>query len=355
MDDLKLFWHELSHYLISNLHLSFIKFETKKSVFAAVLYRQRGKMARRFIHTGMASLTVLGMMMAPVIANEFPGQAVDPWKLPVQANVLSATTDNPNTQTQISDKVRDKITVYTVAEGDTVSNIAVKFGISEDTIRWQNGLSAKGNIKVGQTLEILPVTGILHKVVKGDTVYSIAKRYSSDAQGIVDFPYNSFSNDETFELAIGQTVVVPDGVMPSMTVTSPAVIRQITPNAGTVVAFGNFVWPTAGTITQRFTWYHKGIDVANHDGPNVLAADAGTVSVPAYMPGGFGNYVIVDHGNGYKTLYGHMAQIYVASGQTVTRGAAIGKMGSTGRSTGTHLHFEVFRNGTELNPLEVLK
>jgi murein DD-endopeptidase MepM/ murein hydrolase activator NlpD len=86
-----------------------------------------------------------------------------------------------------------------------------------------------------------------------------------------------------------------------------------------------------------------------------LAADNGTVSVLPFMPGGYGNYVIIDHGNGYKTLYAHLSQIYVVSGQTVSRGSAIGKMGSTGRSTGTHLHFEVILNGTHLNPISVLK
>ena len=133
-------------------------------------------------------------------------------------------------------------------------------------------------------------------------------------------------------------------------------IRQITPDAGTVVASGQFVWPTAGSITQRFVWYHKGVDIANRTAPNILAADSGRVVIAGWPDAnGYGNRVIIDHGNGYKTLYAHMSKIFVISGQTVSRGSAIGQMGSTGRSTGAHLHFEIIQNGVYLNPLNFLK
>jgi murein DD-endopeptidase MepM/ murein hydrolase activator NlpD len=356
IEDFKEFLKEFGKFVNKNLHLSFIKFENGKSIFAQSLYRQRGKMARRFIHTGMAGLTAVGMMIAPIVAEEFPGNAVDPWNIGSNEAVLSAEAEEPTTQTLVSEKMRDKVIEYKVQEGDTVSSIAKKFDVSEDTIRWQNGLKTKSAIKIGQILEIPPITGVAHKVQKGDTVYSIAKKYSAEAQGIVDFPYNTFTNDETFELAIGQVVIVPDGVKPEETYWSPvASIRQITPNAGTVVASGSFVWPTSGSITQRFAWYHKGIDIANNSAPEVLAADAGTVIVPPYMPGGYGNYVLINHGNGYVTLYGHMQKIYVVPNQTVKRNDAIGKMGSTGRSTGTHLHFEIRQSGSAMNPLSILK
>jgi murein DD-endopeptidase MepM/ murein hydrolase activator NlpD len=297
------------------------------------------------------------MVIAPVIAEEFPGRSVNPWELPTASTVLSATTQNPNIQTLISEKVRDQIIIYTVAPGDTVSTIAEKFGVSEDTIRWQNNLQSKNSIKIGQELQILPVTGISHKVQKGDTVYSIAKKYDTSPQGIVDFPYNTFTNDETFALAIGQSVIVPDGIMPEAALWSPSSrIKQITPDAGTVVASGSFVWPASGTITQRFSWYHPGVDIANNSSPNVLAADSGKVIIAGWPDAyGYGNRVIIDHGNGYVTLYAHLQTIYVTAGQTVSRGSAVGKMGSTGRSTGTHLHFEVSLNGSRLNPLDVLK
>lgn len=356
-DELKLFWQELTSYLIKNLHLSFLRFEAGKGVFVTALYRQRGKMSRRLIHSGMAGLAALGVMIAPIIADEFPGRSVDPWEIPSTTQVLSASTQDAQTHTLISDKVRDKTIEYEVAEGDTLSSIAEKFGVSVDTIRWQNDLKSRDAIKLGQTLQVLPVTGISHKVQKGDTVYSIGKKYDAAPQAIVDFPYNSFVNDETFELAVGQVVVVPDGVMPSQVLWSPvARVRQETPDAGTVVASGTFVWPAGGTISQRFVWYHRGIDIANRARPNVLAADAGTVTVAGWPDGyGYGNRVLIDHGNGYRTMYAHLSGVYVVPGQTVNRGDAIGKMGSTGRSTGIHLHFEVVRNGIYLNPLSVLR
>lgn len=354
--EVKLFFSELANYLIKNFHLSFLRFEEGKGVFVTALYRQRGKYARRLMHTGMATLAAVGIMIAPVIAQEFPGRSVNPWELPSTTSVLSASVEDPETTTLVSDKVRDKTIEYTVQEGDTVASIAQKFGVSEDTVRWQNDIS-KDKIKIGQTLEVLPVTGISHKVNKGDTVYSIAKKYDTSAQAVVDFPYNTFVNDETFELAIGQVVTVPDGVKPAEILWSPiARVRQITPDAGTVVASGAFVWPAGGTISQRFVWYHKGIDIANKAAPNVLAADAGTIILAGWPDGnGYGNRVIIDHGNGYRTLYAHLNQIYVVTGQTVNRGAAIGKMGSSGRSTGVHLHFEVLQNGVYLNPLNILR
>lgn len=351
-DELKLFFKELGYYVGKKLHISLLRFEEQKGVVVTALYKQRGKLARKLIHTGMAGLAGVGMMIAPVIAQEFPGRSVNPWEIESNPSVLSATTESDGIETIVSEKVRDAIKIYKVEEGDTMASISKKFGVDENTIRWQNGITGD-KIKIGQELEILPITGIAHKVAKGDTVYSIAKKYDSSSQGVVDFPFNSFSNDETFELAIGQIVMVPDGVKPAV-VSAPR-IRQITPDAGSVVASGSFVWPTNGTISQNYAWYHPGLDVANKGAPNVLAADSGVITYAGCLTYGYGCHVQINHGNGYTTLYGHLQQIYVTVGQTVGRGAAIGKMGSTGRSTGTHLHFEVARNGIKLSPLSVLR
>lgn len=354
LQEIKSFASELANYLIKNLHLSFLRFEEGKGIFVTALYRQRGRYSRRLIHTGMAAVAAVGVAIAPVIAQEFPGRSVNPWEIAAAPAVLSAVTEDPQTQTLVSDKVRDRVIEYTVQEGDTVSSIADKFGVDADTVRWRNDISGD-KIKVGQTIEILPVTGISHKVQKGDTVYSIAKRYDTYPQAIVDFPYNTFANDETFELAIGQEVIVPDGVKPAEKATSPR-IRQITPDAGSVVASGQFVWPAGGTISQRFVWYHQGIDIANRASPNILAADSGKVVAAGWLDGyGYGNRVMIDHGNGYQTLYAHLAQIFVVPGQNVARGNSIGRMGSTGRSTGIHLHFTVYRNGVAIDPLGVLR
>lgn len=351
-ENIKTFFFELTNFILRSLHISFLKVEERKGTIVNALYRQRGKLSQRLTHTGMGVLAALGVMIAPLISQEFPGTSVNPWVGTNTGMVLSASTQDPGLDTQISSKVRDSILSYTVQDGDTVSSIAQKFGVSADTIRWQNNLSGD-RIKVGETIDILPVTGVAHKVQKGDTVYSIAKKYDAEAQAIVDFPFNTFANDETFELAIGQTVIVPDGVMPA-----PAAaprIRQVTPNAGSVVASGQFVWPTQGVITQYFSWYHPGIDIANDALPLDVAADSGTVEFAGWDSSGYGNMILIDHGNGYKTRYGHLSQIMVIAGQTVKRGDVIGKMGSTGHSTGPHTHFEIYQNGVRVNPLLFLK
>lgn len=353
--EVKLFFNELTGYLIRKLHLSFIRFELGKSIFVTALYRQRGKLARRLIHSGMAGLALAGMMIAPVIAEEFPGRSVNPWDIPSPSSVVPYATNDPYTETQVSVKGRAEAVEYNVLEGDTVSSIAGKFGVSAETISWENNLDVGDRIKIGQTLKVLPVTGISHKVKKGDTVYSIAKKYDVEAQQIVNYPFNAYSNDESFELAIGQIIMVPDGVLAKALPAGPRT-RQLTPDAGTVVASGAFVWPASGRITQNFVWYHKGLDIANNSSPNILAADSGVVVGAGWLDGyGYGNRVIIDHRNGYRTLYAHMSSVFVVAGQTVSRGSAVGKMGCTGRCTGTHLHFEVIKNGVYLNPLSVLQ
>ena len=351
--DLKVFSIDFSGFLKKRAYRLFRFIENKKSDFATLLYRQRGRFSRQFIHTGMAGITAFGMIISPVISDSLSG-VVEAEKAPTGV-VLSAEDESYMT-TEISDKLRDKIMTYQVQEGDTVSTIAKKFDVSEDTIRWQNNLKIKATIKVGQVLEILPVTGVSHKVQKGDTVYSLAKEYNTSAQAIVDFPFNTFTNDETFALAIGQTITVPDGVKKDVAQPQPTYYAKLTPDAGSVTAMGSFVWPTQGSITQRYAWYHRGTDIANSAGPEVLAADSGRVIVAGWPDNsGYGNRVLIDHGNGYVTLYAHLAKIYVTAGQSIARGSALGKMGSTGRSTGTHLHFEIIKTGSKLNPLDVLK
>lgn len=352
--DLKEFCRGWWVYLSVPTKKGFFRFENVKGILAEGLYKQRGKFARPFVHSGMVGIAAIGIILAPIVTENLPGKN-SPWQISSPGIVLSATSENPETSTTISDKYRDKVYNYSVQEGETIASIAEKFGVSQETILWQNKLTKKSVLKQDQTIEILPVSGVLHKVTKGETIYSIAKKYEAEPQAIVDFPFNTFVNDETFALAVGQSLIIPDGIMPQDIPVTGLASRRQTPNAGTVTASGNFVWPTAGTITQNFSWYHKGVDIANRSAPDILAADSGTVIVAGWPDnGGYGMRVIIDHGNGFQTLYAHLQATYVIPGQTVARGNAIGKMGSTGRSTGTHLHFEIHKGGV-LNPLEFLK
>jgi len=332
----------------------FSLFEQIKSQLAERLYRQRGRWAKSFIHSGMAFLVVSGVTFGPTLIEE---KFSNPWQeeaLPYSV-FSSVLAEEMETSTLVTVKPRAEIIEYSVQSGDTVSTIAEKFGVSVDTIRWENDLKSVKDIKPGQILRILPVTGIRHKVKPGDTIYSIAKKYQVDPQVIVEWPYNAFANDETFALAVGQDLIIPDGMKPKETPTTPrpTYYAQV-PGAG--LGTGQFVWPTSGRISQGFAWYHKAVDIANKDAPDILAADGGTVILAGWVPPmAYGNRVVIDHGNGFVTLYAHMSQVYVGAGQKVARGQAIGKMGSTGRSTGTHLHFEIRQNSSAQNPLNFLK
>lgn len=345
----------LGHYLRYRFFQLFIVFEKLKSWVASQLYRQRGRWVRPFIHAGMAFLIVGGITLGPVLIEE---NFTDPWKnTGLSTSVLTAVAFSAEeTGTLISAKPRAEIIEYQVESGDTVSTIAEKFGISVDTIRWENNLQTVTKITPGQKLKILPATGVMYKVSHGDTVYTIAKKYQVDAQVIVNWPYNSFSNDETFALAVGQGLMIPEGIKPKEVPTAPRTYYAQVPAAGTAVGTGQFVWPVGGNISQSFAWYHPAIDIANHAGPAIVAADGGTVVLTGWpAPWAYGNRIIIDHGSGLTTLYAHLSQIYVSPGQQVAKGQTIGKMGSTGRSTGTHLHFEVRANGTAQNPLNYLR
>jgi murein DD-endopeptidase MepM/ murein hydrolase activator NlpD len=354
--DFKDFTAAWRKFIFWKLYGVFSRFERVKDILVQLLYRQRGRFARPFVHTAMGGLITMAITLAPVLAESFPGVEKElPEEMSPTVQVLEVQSND--TTTQISDKVRDQVVEYTVQPGDTVSEIGRKYGVSTDTIRWENNLASLNSIKPGQVLRILPVSGVRHKVGRGETIYSIAKKYEANPQAVVDFPFNTFSDNETFALAVGQDLIVPDGMKPNVVLWSPSkYTAQNTPNAGAVSALGTFVWPIGGRITQRFAWYHRGVDIATAYGTPVLAADSGRVTTAGWPDnGGYGNRVVINHGNGYETWYGHLSKIAVSVGQTVNRGNVIGYEGSTGRSTGPHLHFEIRKSGVPVNPLEYLK
>jgi len=150
---------------------------------------------------------------------------------------------------------------------------------------------------------------------------------------------------------VGQTLVVPDGVQLQA---APIIIPQA-PSFIAVGGTGQFLWPTGGIITQYPIWYHMAFDIANGSAPGVAAATDGVVIIPGYMRYGYGNHIIIDRGDGISTLYGHLSEIYVKAGDRVSRGQIIGRMGSSGRSTGIHLHFETRVNGVAVNPSQFFR
>ncbi len=329
---------------------------------------RRGKFQRHVIHTSIIGLASVGILTSGVmggdslLASSFPSAtgSADPRQIQTfdpnaQGITLNSLIDF---KTSVSSKPRSEIIDYEVKSGETISQIAEKFGVSTDTIKWANDLESKDSIKPGDKLKILPVSGVAVTVKSGDSLESIAKKYTADAQAVLDYPFNDVPDD--FKLKTGQVLIVPDGSPPE----APAAPRpKIQPQyiaqgpAFSAPGGGNFAWPTSTPgISQYFAWYHPGIDMPNPAAPPVTASDGGTVVVAGWPDNyGYGNRVMIDHGNGYQTLYAHLSNIYVSPGQTVSRGAIIGQMGSTGRSTGTHLHFEIHFKGVALNPLAILK
>lgn len=328
-------------------------FEAIKDVIVALLVVKRGRYSSSFLNTSFLMIVAASFIGGPIIAENTPfiNNFNDNGKGIVQASAVSYNPYENSVTTSVSVKPRSQIENYTVKSGDTLEVIAKRFDISIDTIKWANDLK-EDIIKPGQVLKIPPVTGIVHKVASGETIYTIAKKYNTNAQNIVNFPFNDFADLDTFALTAGQTLYVPGGTIEEAPVVSPQFIASI--QAG-VRGPSNFIWPTSGMITQYPVWYHMALDIANPSGPAVIAADSGTVVNAGWSNVGYGNMVMIVHDNGYSTLYGHMSSILVSVGQRVNQGQQVGVMGSTGRSTGTHLHFEVRSGEQLLNPLNFLK
>lgn len=350
-DDLHLWGAGWSIYLEKKLGRFGRWFERQKTVIVDVLMARRGSYQRPFLHFSLGILFTAGLVSAPILASAYPGGL--PKSLadftPPSAVLTSLDPSEYGVQTEISQKPRDQVITYAVVSGDTLSTVAEKFGVSIDTVKWANDLK-RDILTVGQELKIPPITGIVHKVREGETIYSISKKYKTDAQKIVNFPFNDFSDLETFALSIGQTLIVPDGVMPEA-----APVRSVPVPPVIAGGTGQFQWPAGGRVTQYPVWYHNAVDIANNSAPGIAAADSGLVSLVEYLRYGYGYHVLIDHGNGLSTLYAHLSDIYVKPGDRVGRGQIIGKMGSTGRSSGIHLHFEVRKNGVIVNPLPFLK
>jgi len=273
---------------------------------------------------------------------------------PTIAAFATQPTDTPSTggpsPAQSSEVVtRTKVITYVVQPGDVVGDIGQKFNVSADTVCWANGKLEDNPdfLQVGQVLIIPPVTGVLHTVQRGDTLEGIAKIYKAKVGDIVAFPGNGLGGSRV--LVEGQQLMVPNGqkpYVPRMVVAWRGPIPQ-----GAKKGSGFFVWPTTGVITQKYWERHKAIDIAWVDGTTIHAADSGYVVQVGHIPEGYGRFVLIDHGNGFQSLYSHFSVYYVAEGQSVAKGEKIGLMGSTGRSTGPHLHFEIRKYGECVNPL----
>ena len=233
---------------------------------------------------------------------------------------------------------------YKVTKGDTISHIADSFGLTQDTILSFNSIKNSRLLQINQYLKIPNQDGVLYSVKKGDSLDSIASRYEIDAVAIV-----TTNELLSTDLTQGEALFLPAARLARMD------LQEINGDL--------FIWPIRGYISSRYGWrtspftgarqFHSGLDIAASQGTPIRAAMAGRVSSTGYDVNS-GNYIVLSHHSGYRTFYGHLEVIRVSAGEYVKTNQRIGDAGSTGLSTGSHLHFTVFKNGLTVNPLNLM-
>jgi murein DD-endopeptidase MepM/ murein hydrolase activator NlpD len=286
----------------------------------------------------------------------------------------STLIPNPEEAAQPSAAPRTETETYAVKDGDTLAVIARRFGVTVATILWANGRTATQYIRPGDQLRIPPVSGVLVTVKKGDTLNALASKYGSSVAEIVEA--NRLDAEKT--LPVGAEIVLPGGEPPeAVPVSIPRNVasrptsgsypesgrREPIPNItqkpadadASRTSVGKLFWPTSGhVVTQYYGWRHTGLDVDGDFSSPLYAAHDGVVTTAGWNSGGYGLQIVVT-GSGVMTRYAHASKIFVKVGDVVKKGQTIAMMGSTGRSTGSHLHFEVYVNGVRTNPLTYLK
>ncbi len=269
--------------------------------------------------------------------------------------------------TRIPERPRYTIGSYTVRRGDSVFGIAKEFGIEPETLLWANYDTLQDDphaIKVGQKLRVPPTDGVLYQVEEGDTIESIAAEFDADPQDILTWPGNKIDLTDP-QLEPGQWLMVPGGQREFVQWLIPSVARGSSGTAnvgggacgGGLVGSGAFTWPAGNHYLSGNDYWsgHLALDIAAGMGAPIYAADSGVVTMAAGgWNYGYGNVIMIDHGNGYVTLYAHLSQINVSVCQSVYAGQLIGLAGNSGNSYGPHLHFEVRLNGGFINPWYVL-
>jgi len=246
----------------------------------------------------------------------------------------------------------NEIFAYEVEAGDTLSSIAQRFGITKETLVMENNLWNANSVRSGMMINVLPVDGISHLVKKADTVASVAKKYKVEVEVIM----RQNQLEEGQELLADTALIIPGAkkATPARYVPAPAAASNYR-YAG--ASSGRLIWPTltSSRLTQGFRRGHYALDIGSRSKGPIFAAASGKVIRADYgWNGGYGNVVVIDHGNGMQTLYGHNEKLYVSEGQYIEQGQTVAWMGRSGRvygPTGIHVHFEVHINGVKYNPM----
>jgi len=281
--------------------------------------------------------------------------------------------------TDVPSRPREEVITYTVKLGDTLFGIAKQYGLKPETILWANQTTLADNphnLQPGQELNILPVDGAYHRWSTGDGLNGVAKFYSVKPEDIIDFPGNHLDRAQIGDwsnpkIDPGSWLVIPGGrrefvswSAPYIPRDNPALAKVLGPGAcdtvvgGGAVGSGNFIWPTDNHYLSGYDYEpganHPGIDIAADEGNPIYAPDSGVVVYAGWNNWGYGNVVVINHGNGWQTLFAHLSTFYVSCGQSVFQGNVIAAVGSTGKADGAHLHFEMMYNGVRVNPHEYI-
>jgi murein DD-endopeptidase MepM/ murein hydrolase activator NlpD len=325
--------------------------------------------AMDFVPRYAAHATVLSVVVIALLLDSPRHAASQPRPLNLPAGTGGATSDTAATETfldrgffadsstvsRLADahttvpaRTRREIEVYTVQPGDTVQGIAAYYDLQPETLMWSNPAieDTPDLLKIGQEVIILPIDGVYHEVKDGDTLSGIAQKYKVETTAITDVAWNNLT-PPTFNITPGMKLIVAGG-------TKPLITKVVTSYSGPIpsgaTGTGQFHWPVTGRITQDYWSGHRAIDIAVPSGTPVYAADGGYVSFVGGTDVGYGNLVRIDHGNGFETWYAHNTSFAVTLGEQVERGQVIAYSGSTGHSTGPHVHFEIRYLGALQNP-----
>ena len=330
---------------------------------------------------GNASDQILNTVV-PVIPTIRPQESFNPSLVPTSISIVKSPSLNDGIMRQmdyltiIPERPSEEVITYTVKRDDTLFGIADKFGLNPETILWGNYETLQDNphfLKPDQVLNILPINGTYYQWKNNDNLGAVASFFGVDPNTILDYPGNHVDltqiNTRNYGLEPNQWIVVPGGKRAIKDWGPPAISRENAAAAryygdgscGAIyegaVGTGTFIWPTVDRTISGYDYsgIHPAIDIAGATGNAVFAADNGVIVFAGWSNFGYGYLVVIDHGNGYQTAYGHLSAINVGCGQSVFQGSTIGAVGSTGNSTGSHLHFELSYNGLKLNPHENLR
>jgi LysM repeat protein len=308
-----------------------------------------------------------------------------PTEIPAQLPEFDSVASRPvgitrqvTFHTTIPNRPRSDVAIYTVKKGDTIFGIAEKFGLKPETILWGNQFALGDNphnLRPDQELNILPLDGTYYQWQAGDGLNGVSKFFGVKPEDIINYPGNHLNPDEIGDFAHpniepGTWLIVPGGKREFVTWSAPAIPRDnpgvasvLGPGAcGSVVdgaiGIGAFIWPANNHFLSGFDYSpstnHFGIDIDGNTGDAVYAADNGVVVYAGWNNWGYGYVVVINHGNGWQTLYAHLSAYNVSCGDSAFQGTVIGAIGESGNASGSHLHFEMMYNGTKVNPWDYL-